>query len=149
MRVELRDRKIAEHKPDRVRVAVKQQVHVPGRTSAVGALVVAIFDNRHWSVCKPAHVTVSCNLRCGEHFHLISSYKFAVCRPAGSISGSTYSWPSYLPGESCGHQSPSDSGNGDIFGPAGRSGNPDDSELGIPKTDRLQEMSASMENWLP
>ena len=66
VRVELRDGEVAEHEPDRVGVAVEQQVHVPEGTPAVRALVIAILQDGDWCVGRPAYVVVRGHLRCGK-----------------------------------------------------------------------------------
>ena len=65
VRVQLRDREVPEHEQDRARVQVEHPVHVPVRTPAERALVVAVLQDRDGRSGRPERVVVGGDFRRG------------------------------------------------------------------------------------
>jgi hypothetical protein len=77
VRVKVRHRKMTEHEPEPVAKTLEQIQHHRVRLAAVGALEVAVLDQRHRGVRPPAHV-ISRDVdgrgeRCGLHIGTILS----------------------------------------------------------------------------
>src|SRR5215813_7421811 len=66
VRMQFRDREVAEDKPDLRRMLVNEQANVPERSPAVRALEVAVLQKRHRRVCRAADMIVLSDPWCGE-----------------------------------------------------------------------------------